>query len=127
MGADEWAALRRVATLVARGAEPAEIFAAVADGIARLLRVGGTRVVRYESDGSATIVAAHGESAAGEEVVEAPIRVAGRPWGAVAAAHGGGRLRAGPRELLAGFADLAATAIASAEIRRELAASRARV
>ena len=59
--ADEQAALRRVATLVAREAAPAEVFAAVAEEVARLLRVDRIAMVRYEPDGTATVVAHHGE------------------------------------------------------------------
>jgi PAS domain S-box-containing protein len=61
--ADEQAALRRVATLVAREAPPAEIFAAVAEELGRLLDVAATRLVRYEHDESATIVASWGRLA----------------------------------------------------------------
>ena len=59
--ADEQAALRRVATLVAREAAPAEVFAAVAEEVARLLCVDRIAMVRYEPDGTATFVAHHGE------------------------------------------------------------------
>jgi PAS domain S-box-containing protein len=61
--ADEQAALRRVATLVARQAPPAEIFAAVAEEIARLLCVEDTTIFRYEDDGTATVVADRGDRA----------------------------------------------------------------
>jgi signal transduction histidine kinase/uncharacterized protein YoaH (UPF0181 family) len=66
--ADEQAALRRVATLVARESSPGEIFAAVGAEVGRLLRVEGTRLVRYEPDGSATIVADWGERDSGSAV-----------------------------------------------------------
>jgi GAF domain-containing protein len=56
--AEEQAALRRVAVLVARAAPPDEVFAAVAAEAGRLLEVGFTLMGRYESDGAATIVAA---------------------------------------------------------------------
>ena len=59
--ADEQAALRRVATLVAREAAPAEVFAAVAEEVARLLGVDRIAMVRYEPDGTATVVAHHGD------------------------------------------------------------------
>jgi signal transduction histidine kinase len=55
---DEQAALRRVATLVAGESPPAEIFAAVAEELERLLGVGETTMSRYEDDGTATAVAA---------------------------------------------------------------------
>jgi signal transduction histidine kinase len=54
--ADEQAALRRVATLVARAARPQEVFATVAEEIGRLLAAGFTSVVRYDQDGMATSV-----------------------------------------------------------------------
>src|SRR5712671_1737892 len=55
--ADEQAALRRVATLVARGAPADELFAAVPEEAGQLLQAGQTTMIRYESDGTATIVA----------------------------------------------------------------------
>jgi PAS domain S-box-containing protein len=61
--AHEQAALRRVATLVARESSPAEVFAAVAEELGRLLDVAATRLVRYEQDGTATIVASWGRLA----------------------------------------------------------------
>jgi PAS domain S-box-containing protein len=59
---EEQASLRRVATLVARGTRPAEVFAAVAEEVARVLDVDSTSVVRYEADGTATVVAISGEN-----------------------------------------------------------------
>jgi PAS domain S-box-containing protein len=56
--ADEQAALRRVATLVARGVPPPEVFAAVAREVGLLLAVDATHMARYELDGTATGVAA---------------------------------------------------------------------
>ena len=56
--ADEQAALRRVATLVARGAPPGEVFAAVTDEVARLLDVDHVNMSRYDPDGVATVVGA---------------------------------------------------------------------
>jgi PAS domain S-box-containing protein len=56
--ADEQAALRRVATLVARGVAPPDVFAAVAREVGLLLHVDATHMARYESDGTATGVAA---------------------------------------------------------------------
>jgi signal transduction histidine kinase len=55
--AEEQAALRRVATLVARGLPPTEIFAAVAEEVGGLVPVVGTRILRYEADGTATVIA----------------------------------------------------------------------
>ena len=54
--ADEQAALRRVATLVARGSPAADVFTAVADEVGQLLRIKDTALLRYETDGTATIV-----------------------------------------------------------------------
>jgi hypothetical protein len=48
--ADEQAALRRVATLVARGAAAGELFAAVAAEAGDLLDVHGIRIARYEDE-----------------------------------------------------------------------------
>jgi signal transduction histidine kinase len=56
--ADEQAALRRVATLVARQSPSAAIFATVAEEVGRLLDVEAIRIVRYE-DGSAVEVMAN--------------------------------------------------------------------
>jgi signal transduction histidine kinase len=56
--ADEQAALRRVATLVARGVSPSVVFAAVAREVGLLLGVDATHMARYERDGTATGVAA---------------------------------------------------------------------
>ena len=56
--AHEQAALRRVATLVARESPPAEVFAAVAEEVARLLGVDDVLIERYEPDGTVTLVAA---------------------------------------------------------------------
>jgi signal transduction histidine kinase len=60
--ADEQAALRRVATLVARGLPPTEISAAVAEEIGKLVSIDGTRILRYEADGTATVVTGWSEA-----------------------------------------------------------------
>lgn len=57
---EEQAALRRVATLVAHRAPPAEVFASVAEEVAALLGAGITHIVRCEPDGTATIMARWG-------------------------------------------------------------------
>jgi PAS domain S-box-containing protein len=54
--ADEQAALRRVATLIARESPAADVFAAVAEELGRLLDADTTRLVRYDEDGMATVV-----------------------------------------------------------------------
>jgi signal transduction histidine kinase len=52
--ADEQAALRRVATLVATGAPPAEVFEAVSTEAAALIGADGSALTRYEEDGTVT-------------------------------------------------------------------------
>jgi len=56
--AEQQAALRRVATLVARGVEPSEMFSAVAAELARCLGVHYSALWRYQLDGTATLLAA---------------------------------------------------------------------
>ena len=61
----EQAALRRVATLVARGIDPGEVFSAVAEEIRLLLGADNAGMVRYEQDGtSAVVVSSIGENPA---------------------------------------------------------------
>jgi PAS domain S-box-containing protein len=60
--AEEQAALRRVATLVARQAPQAEVFTSVAEESARLLGTEVSRMMRYEDDDSAVVVAVWGEA-----------------------------------------------------------------
>ena len=52
--AEEHAALRRVATLVAAGAPPAEVFDAVTAEVAALIPADGSALTRYEADGTFT-------------------------------------------------------------------------
>ena len=59
--AEEQAALRRVATLVAHGSSPSEVAVAVAKEVAGLLGVENMRMVRYETDATVTVVAEWGE------------------------------------------------------------------
>jgi signal transduction histidine kinase len=56
--AEEQAALRRMATQVARQASPAEVFEAVTEEAGRLLRLDLAQLFLYEGDGTATVVAA---------------------------------------------------------------------
>jgi signal transduction histidine kinase len=58
--AEEQAALRRVATLVARRSPPEEVFAAVIEEVGRLLRVDLANLCRYDPDGMQTFVATWG-------------------------------------------------------------------
>jgi signal transduction histidine kinase len=167
---DEQAALRRVATLVARGASQAEIFDAVTEQASRLLGGQPMALLRFEPAGDALVVAVHGGPvlpglrlpgsgdglAAGvrrsrrpvridsyEEVsgpaapvahriglraaVGAPVVVAGEVWGLIEAMSTGDPLPRGTEHRVAQFAELVGTAIANAESRAELTASRARV
>ncbi|MDT5187398.1 MAG: hypothetical protein QOI29_5556 [Mycobacterium sp.] len=171
--ADQQAALRRVATLIARAVAPSAVFSAVARELAVCLDVPHSTLCRYEADGSATVLASHHEPALatlpagmrfpfeGENVaaavlrtgrsarmdshenaagavaetirslglrsgVGAPIVVGGRLWGA--AIVGSPRPLPPDTEARVGdFTDLVATAIANADARAELSASRARI
>jgi signal transduction histidine kinase len=170
----EQAALRRVATLVARGVPAATLFTVVSEEVGELLGAAATQMIRYRSDGTATSVArwigpgvepspvkrwtlggtnvttlvaqtgrparidAYGDgsgelgaTARGAGVrgsVGAPIIVEGHLWGVMVASAAGERPLHGDTEArLAGFTELVATAIANAESRAELIASRARV
>jgi signal transduction histidine kinase len=171
--AEEQAALRRVATLVAHGGPPAEIFSAVSDEVARLFRT-RAGVLRFEHDGpaivfagvsralelpvgtrwefqpgmasaevyrtgrSARVDAMDWPSASGPVAgaarrlgvvssVVSPIVVEGRLWGAISTASTDELLPSGTEERLEKFTGLLATAIANAESRSELAASRRRI
>ena len=173
--AQRQAALRRVATLVARGVSPAAVFTAVADEVANAFRVENCVLVRYLGDDACETVAAHDKvqlekmpigvvfPLAGDNVaalvlragttarmdshehasgpiaavvrglgirsaVGAPIEVDGRLWGAAIIASSGLEPHAPHTEAqLADFAELVATAIANAQARDELMASRARI
>ena len=169
--ANEQAALRRVATLVAEGATPNEVFAAVRDEAARMLGVPLTILLRYD-DGTATVLATsrvevfgpvgtrwplEGSSATAlvhrtgrtaridaadargpiadavrragiRSAVGVPIEVEGRVWGVMVAGSRESQPLPAPTESrLAKFTELLATAIANAESRAELQASRARI
>jgi signal transduction histidine kinase len=56
--AQEQAALRRVATLVARGAETGEVFAEVAHEVSEVMHLPIAAIQRYEDDGTMTVIAA---------------------------------------------------------------------
>jgi signal transduction histidine kinase len=174
--AEEQAALRRVATLVARGVPPEELFTAVTEEVGRLLGTDFAEMVRYESDDTLTGLAtwaAEGEhplvpgprplkggalastiSRTGRTVriddyhgvpggiaafvrdqlgigssVGGPIVAEGRLWGALFI-HSKQNHQPLPRDTearLANFTELVATAIANAQSRAELMASRARI
>ena len=59
--AEEQAALRRVATLVAQGAEPARVFAAVAGEAAGISDISVVGINRYEADGTLALLGLAGE------------------------------------------------------------------
>jgi signal transduction histidine kinase len=61
----EQAALRRVATLVARGIDPAEIFSAVAEEVRRLLGADNAGIGRFEAEGAYCVIV----SSVGEDLV----------------------------------------------------------
>jgi signal transduction histidine kinase len=169
--AEEQAALRRVATLVARGAAPEEVFAAVAEEVGQLFLADLANMSRYESDGTFTIVASAGKrfpvgsrwplggktittivfetgrparfdsyadvtgtladdarEAGIRSAVATPITAEGRLWGVIGVGSSLEQpLPADTEARLASFTELVATAIANAESRAALAASRARI
>jgi GAF domain-containing protein len=173
--AEEQAALRRVATLVARDVPSEKLFAAVVEEVGRLLAVEYAYLGRYEPDGTiavvatwgvaderfpvgtrrrlgghnlATIVSETGRSARIDEYadntsgtlgdvvreqgvrsgVATPIVVEGRLWGLVSIGSiETPSLPADTEARLGSFTELVATAVANAESRAELAASRARI
>ena len=145
--ADEQAALRRVATLVARGVPTPDVFAAVAQEVGVLLGVDAAHMARYELDGMATGVAAWSTAGDHEPVgtrvntegessrepglrtsLSAPIIVDQRLWGVMIVSSKGDRPLPGDTESrIAAFTELVATAISNAEAREELAASREEV
>jgi signal transduction histidine kinase len=69
---EEQAALRRVATLVARAVPPAEVFDAVTIEVAQLLGAHFTVLLRYESDRTHTVLGVRGNAGA-------PVAVGDRP------------------------------------------------
>ncbi|MDQ1503438.1 MAG: hypothetical protein QOD57_1165 [Actinomycetota bacterium] len=60
--ADAQAALRRVATLVARGVAPGEILAAVTQEASAVFNADGALIVRHHPDGMGTVVARLGDN-----------------------------------------------------------------
>ncbi|HEY0398846.1 MAG TPA: GAF domain-containing sensor histidine kinase, partial [Acidimicrobiia bacterium] len=171
---EEQAALRRLATLVAHGRPPEEVFAAVTEEVGRLLNVDLANMCRYDPDGMITFVASWGSggesfpvgsrwtlggqnlgtlvfetgrparvdsyadasgplSMAAHEwrlrsAVATPIIVEGRLWGMMGAGSTVEQpLPADIETRLASFTELVAAAIANAESRADLAASRARI
>jgi PAS domain S-box-containing protein len=144
--AAEQAALRRVATLVAQGVSPATVFSAVAGEVGRLLDNPSAAILRYEPDGTMTVLGSapgglHAQNGAvaravasthratrTDGLVSAPIVVEDRVWGVIVVASTHAKpLPPGTETRLNSFTELVATAIANAESRAELAASRARI
>jgi PAS domain S-box-containing protein len=85
--ANEQAALRRVATLVAQGASPDELFSAVAHEVAGIIDIPVVGVSRYEADGTFTILGVAGDTSftvgtrwpVEEEGIAGMILATGRP------------------------------------------------
>jgi signal transduction histidine kinase len=171
--ADEQAALRRVATLVARAASPADVLTAVAEEAGRLLAADYATMNRYGPDDTESVVAMWSSAGAALPVgatarlggrnlqtkifrtrrpariddyaaasgplaeaarqfglraaVGAPVSVEGRLWGVMLVGSLSEPLPAGTETRLAGFTELAGTAIANAEAQAALTASRARI
>lgn len=169
--ADQQAALRRVATLVAEASSPSEVFSAVAEELAQQLGLPHSALVRFEPDGVLLLIGYHddpgawatrlgdrfplGQGGVAEQVyltgragrlnpadpastrvlelglrsvVGVPIVVHGRIWGAALVGTREDQPLPPDTEARVGdFTDLVATAIANAQARSELAASRARI
>jgi PAS domain S-box-containing protein len=171
--AQEQAALRRVATLVAQGASPQDLFEAVAEEVGCLLHAGSATVGRFEPDDSVTTVASWSTTEAAfpaggrwptegtnvawmvlqtgrsarlddfsaatdpigvtareagtRSAVGSPVIVKGHLWGVMTATSTEGPMPPGTDARLASFTELVATAIANAENKSELAASRRRI
>jgi signal transduction histidine kinase len=159
-------ALQRVATLVARGVSPSEVFATVTQEVGLLLAAEITRLVRYEADGMGTVAGAWsrtgnpvpvGSRIPIGDIVAGPVRRSGKPariteqsppelpkgtysaagtpivvagtlWGAMTALAPQHRpLPERTEARMAEFTDLVGTAIANAQDRADLMASRARI
>jgi signal transduction histidine kinase len=146
--AERQAALRRVATAVAQGIPPQDVFSTVTTELAHALRVTHSALFRYEPDGSAVLVAVHdkssvqpmsvgenfslsGDDGAARVLREgrvAPIVVDGQEWGvAVVSSSLAQPFPADTEARLMDFAELVAMAIANAQARSDLNASRARI
>jgi signal transduction histidine kinase len=125
----EQAARRRVAELVAREAGLDEVFHAVTAETSSILGGRTVTLVRHDAGGPATVVAAHPDQApVGRAVVAVPVVVDGRVWGQLSTTATDDRARPdGTEDRLVEFAELAATALANAESRAALRASRARL
>jgi signal transduction histidine kinase len=145
--ADEQAALRRVATLVAQGAAPSAVFDSVAAETAALLGADGVVLCRYEEGDEVTRVAHRGPAAhelppargirreadlakqlGVRAAVGAPVVVEGRSWGLIISYwRGTDPPPINVEARIAQFAELLDTAIANADSRDQLTASRVRL
>lgn len=137
--ADEQAALRRVATLVAGGAPADDVFSAVASEVAHLFRVPAVMLARYGSDRTTTVLASVGEPSLEVDFSElsgalaadvrdslpggvgCPIVVDGKLWGVIAIeTRDSNRIPVDAEARLAAFSDLVALSISNAESRESL-------
>ena len=174
--ADEQAALRRVATLVARAEPPEAVFAAVAAEAGQLLAVDFAALIRYDEPDMREVMGlwqtargtvptsvgnrlplgghnvttlvhrtrraartdrAHSTGVIGRiantesryhSACGVPVSVQSRLWGAILVGFMHDEVLPSDTEArLSGFAELVSTAIANAEARAEVAASRARI
>jgi signal transduction histidine kinase len=117
---EERASLRRLAALVATGAEATEVFEAIAREVGLILRPRLVQICRREPDGSVTVVGSCGDDSLVAEI-EAPIVVDGEPWGYIGVAMANATpLPDGVDARLAEFTELVATAINSSAIRERL-------
>jgi signal transduction histidine kinase len=118
--AQEQAALRRIATLVAQGALLGNLFAVAAEEIARVLGVPFVSIARREADGAPREVASFGEQPRGERI-DVPIFVDGRIAGTVIVASADAApVAADTATRLSDFTELLGTAITSGQARGEL-------
>src|SRR3954453_4914291 len=88
---EEQAALRRVAALVAQGVPSDALFRAVCDEVEALAGVDGSVVLRFEADGTATVMGVHG----GRDAVDARHEL--EPAFVVAQVHRTGRAHGSTR------------------------------
>lgn len=146
--AEQQAALRRVATLIAHGATTTDVCACVAAELARTLGSRSTGLYHFTPDGTSTLVASHTGPVDGKSIsarvfgtghaaridkaqnseVGVPIVVDGNLWGsAVVGSTGPDPLPPDTEARVGDFTDLLATAIANAQAHTQLTASRARI
>lgn len=144
--ADEQAAVRRVAELVARDTSLDQIFDAVAVETSSLLGNLDSSLLRYDDDRCVVVASCNGPERPGQPVlidsavvprivlanpdagrVAVPVTVEGQVWGALTVTSPNPPLPADLEDRLNPFAELAAVAIVNADNKSKLTASRARV